>query len=52
MDVTIGNNSFGPFTNTDGNTYTVAGYAAGHGYDLASGLGTIDGAKFVRQLAR
>ena len=52
VDVTQGNNSYGPFTNTDGNTYTVTGYTAGHGYDLASGLGTIDGAKFVRALAR
>jgi subtilase family serine protease len=52
VDVTQGNNSFGPFTNTDGNTYTVTGYEAGKGYDLASGLGTIDGGRFVRQLAR
>jgi subtilase family serine protease len=51
VDVTRGNNTFGPFTNSDGNTYTVIGYDAGPGYDLASGLGTVDAAKFVRALA-
>jgi subtilase family serine protease len=51
VDVTIGNNSFGPFTNSDGNTYTVVGYNAGPGFDLASGLGTIDAAYFVPALA-
>jgi subtilase family serine protease len=50
VDVTQGNNDIGPFTNTDGNTYHVPGYSAGAGYDLASGLGTIDGAKFVPSL--
>jgi len=52
VDVTSGNNSFGPFQNSDGNTYTVQGYDAGPGYDLASGLGTLDAAKFVPALAR
>jgi subtilase family serine protease len=52
VDVTSGNNSFGPFTNSDGNTYTVQGFDAGPGYDLASGLGTIDAASFVPALAR
>jgi subtilase family serine protease len=51
VDITQGNNSFGPFTNSDGKTYTVVGYTAGPGYDLASGLGTINAAKFVRALA-
>ena len=51
VDVTQGNNSFGPFTNSDGTTYTVKGYNAGPGYDLASGLGTIDGSRLVRALA-
>jgi hypothetical protein len=51
VDITKGNNSFGPFTNSDGNTYTVVGYNAMHGYDLASGLGTIDAARFVPALA-
>jgi subtilase family serine protease len=51
VDVTIGNNTFGPFTNTDGNTYTVVGFNAGKGYDLASGVGTVDAAHFVPALA-
>jgi subtilase family serine protease len=51
VDVTIGNNTFGPFTNSDGNTYTVVGYNARPGYDLASGVGTIDAARLVPALA-
>ena len=51
IDITQGNNTFGPFTNSDGITYTVQGYSAAPGYDLASGLGTIDGARLVRALA-
>ena len=51
VDVTSGDNSFGPFENSDGNTYTVAGYDALRGYDLASGVGTIDAAWFVPALA-
>jgi subtilase family serine protease len=50
VDVTQGNNTFGPHTNTDGTTFTVTGYQAGPGYDLVSGLGTVDAAKFVRAL--
>ena len=42
VDITAGNNSFAGVT----------GYNAGPGYDLASGLGTIDAAKFVPALAR
>jgi subtilase family serine protease len=52
VDITAGNNTFGPFTNSDGNTFTVIGYPALPGYDLASGLGTIDASHFVRALAR
>ncbi|MGZ6315209.1 MAG: S53 family peptidase, partial [Candidatus Limnocylindrales bacterium] len=51
VDVTVGNNTFGPFTNSDGNTYTVVGFNAGKGYDLASGVGTVDAARFVPALA-
>jgi hypothetical protein len=50
VDITQGNNTFGPFTNSDGKTYTVIGYDAAPGYDLASGLGTLDAAKLVRAL--
>jgi subtilase family serine protease len=42
VDVTSGNNSFGGVT----------GFPAKRGYDLASGWGTIDAAKFVPALAR
>ena len=42
VDVTSGNNSFSGVT----------GFDAGKGYDLASGWGTIDAAKFVPALAR
>jgi hypothetical protein len=42
VDVTSGNNSFAGVT----------GFDAGNGYDLASGWGTIDAAKFVPALAR
>jgi subtilase family serine protease len=42
VDITSGNNSFGGVT----------GYSATPGYDLASGWGTIDAAKFVPALAR
>jgi subtilase family serine protease len=51
VDVTSGHNDAGPFTNSDGNTYDVPGFNAGPGYDLASGLGTIDAPRFVPALA-
>jgi len=50
VDVTSGNNTV-TFTNSDNVTYTVNGFTAGPGYDMASGLGTIDGARFVAQIA-
>ena len=49
-DITIGNNTV-TFTQ-NGHTYTVPGYNAVPGYDMASGLGTIDAAKLVAQLAK
>jgi subtilase family serine protease len=51
VDVTQGDNTFGPFTNSDGTTHTVVGFNAGPGYDLASGNGTVDAARFVPALA-
>jgi subtilase family serine protease len=51
VDVTSGNNDIGPFENSDGNTYHVPGFDAATGYDLASGLGTVDPARFVAALA-
>jgi subtilase family serine protease len=52
VDVTSGNNDIGPFVNSDGITYHVPGYEAGPGYDLASGLGTVDVSAFVKALVR
>lgn len=51
VDVTSGNNNFGPFTNSDGTTHTVIGFDALPGYDLTTGWGTVDAAKFVLALA-
>jgi subtilase family serine protease len=49
VDITSGNNTV-TFAQ-DGSMHTVAGYRATKGYDLASGLGTIKGAPFVKALA-
>lgn len=35
----------------DGTNYSVNGFKAGPGYDLASGVGTVDAAYFVPELA-
>src|SRR5262249_37586398 len=51
VDVTIGNNDIGPFTNTDGNTYHLPRFHARPGYHKAPGLGTVDAARFVPALA-
>ncbi|HEY4024892.1 MAG TPA: S53 family peptidase, partial [Candidatus Dormibacteraeota bacterium] len=47
VDVTIGNNSLSVTP-----ALTVVGFQAGPGFDLASGWGTIDAARFVPELAR
>jgi len=50
VDVKKGNNTV---TFTQGGTqHTVTGFSALPGYDLASGVGTIDAARFVFELAR
>ena len=49
VDVTEGNNTVG--FEQGGHDYTVTGATAGPGYDLASGVGTVNGLKFVPQLA-
>jgi subtilase family serine protease len=48
-DITAGNNTVS-FTQ-GGKLYTVNGHTAVKGYDLASGLGTVNGAKLVAALA-
>ncbi len=50
VDITQGNNSV-TFTQNN-TTYTVRGYSAGRGYDLVSGVGTVDAALFVPELAQ
>jgi subtilase family serine protease len=50
VDVTSGNTTVS-FTQ-NGQTFTVQGASATKGYDLASGVGTINGAYFVPELAR
>ncbi|HEX6676741.1 MAG TPA: S53 family peptidase [Actinomycetes bacterium] len=49
VDVTIGDNTV-TFTQ-GGQTFTVPGFPAVRGYDLSTGWGTIDAAKFVPALA-
>jgi subtilase family serine protease len=49
VDITRGNNTV-TFAEPNGDVVTVPGFDAVPGYDLASGLGTIDGAKLVSQL--
>ncbi len=50
VDVTQGNNTVSFPQN--GQNYTVQGFNAGPGYDLASGVGTVNAALFVPELAR
>ncbi len=50
VDVTKGSNTVS-FAQ-DGKTFTVRGYRARPGYDLVTGVGTIDAARFVPELAR
>ena len=49
VDVTKGGNTVS-FTQ-GGRQHTVSGFAAGPGYDLASGVGTVDARYFVSELA-
>lgn len=49
VDVTKGSNSVA-FTQ-NGRTFAVRGYRAGPGYDLVTGVGTINAARFVPELA-
>ena len=49
MDVRSGNNTVS--FSQGGQQYTVRGFTATRGYDLASGVGTVNAAYFVRELA-
>jgi subtilase family serine protease len=50
VDVTSGNNTVS-FTQ-NGKLYTIQGFSATKGFDLASGVGTVNAASFVPELAR
>ena len=50
VDVTQGNNTVSFAQN--GTNYTVQGFSAGPGYDLASGVGTVNAALFVPELVQ
>lgn len=50
VDVTSGNNTVS-FTQ-NGEPVTVSGFPAGPGYDLVTGVGTVDAARFVPELAQ
>jgi subtilase family serine protease len=49
VDITRGNNTFS--FDQNGKQYTVRGWNAVRGYDLSSGLGTVDAQYFVPELA-
>jgi subtilase family serine protease len=49
VDITSGNNTVS--FSQGGHKHTVAGFAARPGYDLASGVGTVNAPSFVRELA-
>jgi hypothetical protein len=51
VDVTGGNNTVS-FTGLSGVITTVTGYQARKGYDLVTGVGTLNAAKFVPALAK
>ena len=51
MDVTIGDNTFTLLDDNGNAVFTVPGYQAVRGYDMASGLGTIDALRFTHALA-
>jgi len=50
VDITKGNNS--QTVTNGGKTYEVTGFSAGKGYDLVTGVGTIDARYFVPELAK
>jgi subtilase family serine protease len=51
VDITTGTNTFLVEAPNGSAQFTVPGWNAVHGYDMASGLGTVDGFKFAHALA-
>jgi subtilase family serine protease len=52
VDVTLGDNTFTQLDANGNPVFTVPGFKAVAGYDMASGLGTLDASPFVAQLAK
>jgi subtilase family serine protease len=52
VDVTKGNNTVSFTQGSPSKLYTVQGYSAKNGYDLTTGVGTVNAAYFVPELAR
>lgn len=52
VDVTKGNNTVSFTQGADNTLYTVQGYPARTGYDLVTGVGTVNAAAFVPELAQ
>jgi subtilase family serine protease len=52
VDVTSGNNTVSFTQGSPAKLYTVKGYPATSGYDLSTGVGTVNAAYFVPELAR
>ena len=51
MDVTSGSNTVSFFQGTSANPVKVKGYPAGKGYDLVTGVGTVNAQQLVHELA-
>jgi subtilase family serine protease len=51
VDVTTGDNTFTLLDDNGDPVFTVPGFKAGPGYDMASGLGTVDALRFTHALA-
>jgi hypothetical protein len=51
VDVTSGNNTVSFSQGTPSRRHTVTGYPARTGYDLVTGVGTVNAASFVYELA-
>jgi len=51
VDVTSGNNTVTFSSGTHGRQVTVRGYSAARGYNLVTGVGTVNALRFVYELA-
>ena len=51
MDVTSGNNTVSFFQGAANKLYTVKGFSARPGYDMVTGVGTVNALYFVYELA-